>query len=110
MLYIVLVPPTTLEWNISESVGPVVNESYSLSCSATGYPVPFLLAEIQPHENCSDSYVYRYTKVDDYTGKALITILRVSMQCVRVYCYSNIIFGHGMLTLNRMLTLNVTSK
>ena len=84
------------------SVGTVVDESYSLSCSATGYPSPFVHAEVQPHENCSHSYDYQYTKVDSYTGKAMITIPRVSMQCARVYCRSGEIDG--------VQTLNVTSK
>ena len=97
---IVLVQPTTLEWNMS--VGPVVDESYSLSCSATGYPAPFVHVEVQPHENCSHSYDYQYSKVDSYTGKAIITIPRVSMNCLRVYCCSG--------DINRVQTLNVTSK
>ena len=84
------------------SAGPVEDESYSLSCSATGYPAPPVYSEVQPYENCSDSYDYRYIKVDSYTGKAFITIPRVSMNCLRVYCHSG--------DINRTQTLNITSK
>ena len=99
---IVLVQPTTMEWDMS--VGPVVDESYSLSCSATGYPAPLVHAEVQPYENCSHmySYDYQYSKVDSYTGKAIITIPRVSMNCIRVYCHSS--------DINGVQTLSVISK
>ena len=99
-IYLKLVQPTTLEWNMS--VGPVADESYSLSCSATGYPAPFVYFEVQPHENCSYTYRYRYIKVDSYTGKALITIPRVYTNYLRVYCHSG--------DINRTQTLNITSK
>jgi len=97
---VILVQPTRMEWKVP--IRSVVDESCNISCSATGYPSPFVHAVIQPHQNCSYIYANHYVKVDNYTGKALITISRVSMNCLRVYCYSDHI--------EEMHTLNVTSK
>jgi len=94
------VQPTRIEWKMPIRI--VVDESCNISCSATGYPAPFVYAEIQPYQNCSYIYAYQSVKVDNYTGKALITIFRVSMNCLRVYCYSDHI--------DDIQTLNVTSK
>ena len=100
MLFYSIVKPKKLEW--SKSVGPAINESYSISCSAIGYPAPFVYAEVRPRQNCSYNYTYQYVKVDNYRGKALITIPRVSMKCLSVFCHSGDIEDTQM--------LNVTSK
>ena len=92
--------PERLEW--SKSVGPAINESYNISCSAIGYPAPFVYAEVQPHQNCSYNYVYQYIKVDNYRGKALITIPRVSMNCLNVFCHSGNIENTQRLNVTRL--------
>ena len=90
--------PAILKWNMSA----IVNEGYSLSCSATGYPAPFVHAEVQPHLNCSHNYHYQFIEEDNYTGKAIITIDRVSMECLNVYCQSG--------DIDSVQALNFTSK
>ena len=61
-----------------------------MSCSATGYPAPFVDAVV--HQNGSITYTYNYSIVGNYRGKLLITFTRsgVSMNCssVKIDCYS----------------------
>ena len=97
-----IVTPAKLIWKSSYEL---VNESY-VSCSATGYPAPCVFAEVHHAQNCSINYTNNYIKVDNYTGKALITFTRsgafINCLSIRINCYS--------VDIQVMQMFNITSK
>lgn len=93
--------PTRLEWSTPAKYA-VVGKSYNISCSATGYPAPLIHAHILSHGHHHCSWTHQYVEVDNYTGKALLMISQVSMNCLSIDCLSG--------DIEETLTLDATSE
>ncbi|XP_065915533.1 uncharacterized protein [Dysidea avara] len=101
----------TIEMNFSP-----MNEhtNYTITCNATGNPVPVVHAKLYPAVDCP--YTTNYTIVSIYMGQVAVTIPVITPMCynVTVYCYVSPCKACPSMTLQALKgfhqTHNVTTK